>query len=192
MKRQISLVISVILHPFVVGPMAMVLVLYLDSGNLRSALWYAAVCAALVIGPTFTYLLIQVVRQRFSNADVSIREQRHGLYIFGVTCMLICLGVLLWLDAPRVLVVLFLTGFGTIAAFAVITKLWTKVSIHAGTIAGTTAAVAFYSLPLAGLLALGTFLVSWSRLTLKRHTLFEVMLGLIVATTVVVVGMTWR
>jgi apolipoprotein N-acyltransferase len=105
--------------------------------------------------------------------------------------MIICFGVLLWLGAPRPLLSLFTAALSALVVFAVVTQLWLKVSIHTGAMAGATAAVAFYSLPLAGLLTLGLIAVGWSRLVLKRHTLPEVLTGCALAAMIIGVGMSF-
>lgn len=176
-RIKLARFISLLLHPFVVAPLALVLVLYLDSGDFRSALGWAGLCAAFVIGPALIYLHRKLKQQDFSDADVSIREQRHGFYLFGGGCMLICFAVLFWLEAPQLLIASFTAALVTIMAFAIITRLWTKVSIHTGIMAGVTAMVAFYAIPLALLLGIGTLFVAWSRLVLQRHTLRQVVLG---------------
>jgi hypothetical protein len=190
--QKVSKWVSVLLHPFIIAPVAVILVLYMDSGDIWLALRYAGLCAAIVIGPSLAFILVQLARRRYSDADVSIRSERHSLYIVGGLCMVACFGVLLWLGAPRLLMVLFITGFITIVLFAIITRVWLKLSIHAGTLASTAVVVAFYSLPLASFLALATLLVSWSRLTLRRHSLSETLAGLALGTIAAVIGMSWR
>jgi len=68
----------------------------------------------------------------------------------------------------------------------VVNRLWTKVSIHAGAIAGVTAAAAYYSIPLAIVLALGTLAVSWARLVTHRHTATQAVVAWIIAVGCVV------
>lgn len=190
--QKVSGWVSLMLHPFIIAPLVVVLVLYLDTQDIWLALGYAGLCAAIVIGPSLTFILIQVARRRYSDADVSIRSQRHSLYVVGGLCMAVCFGVLVWVGAPRLLMVLFITGFLTIMLFAVITRLWLKVSIHVGTLASTAVVVGFYSLPIATALALATLLVSWARLTLRRHSFSETIVGLAVGVTAAVIGMMWR
>lgn len=176
-RIQLARLVSLVLHPFLVSPLAIVLLLYLDSGAFWPALGWALLCAAFVVGPALVFLYWKLKQKHFSDADVSVRHQRHGFYLFGGVCMIVCFTVLLWLDAPRLLISIFIAALAAVIVSAVVTRLWSKVSIHAGTMTGVTVMVAFYSLPLASLLAFGMFLVFWSRLVLKRHTLSEVVLG---------------
>lgn len=173
--------ISLGLHPFLISPLSIILILYLDGEGFWSALGWAALCAAFVVGPALVFLRRKLKLRHYSDADVSIRDQRHGFYIFGAVCMIFCFATLLWLGAPRLLITSFLAALAAIIVSAIVTRLWTKVSIHSGVMAGVTTMIAFYSAPLAFLLALGTLLVIWSRLVLRRHTLREAVLGGVIA-----------
>jgi hypothetical protein len=190
-RLRLARLISEILHPFLVAPLTIILVLYLDSGSIIIALAWTGICTALVIVPALIFLRYKLSRRHYADADVSAREQRYGFYIFALGCMIICFGVLLWLGAPRPLLSLFTAALSALVVFAVVTQLWLKVSIHTGAMAGATAAVAFYSLPLAGLLTLGLIAVGWSRLVLKRHTLPEVLTGCALAAMIIGVGMSF-
>ncbi|MCP4707155.1 MAG: hypothetical protein GY869_00905 [Planctomycetes bacterium] len=176
-QQQVARLTSLALHPFLIAPLAIVLLLYLDTGNFLSALGWAGLCAAFVIGPALLFLRHKLTREDYTDADVSVQEHRAGFYVFGGASMVVCFGVLLWLGAPTLLITLFATAFLTLGIFAAVTRWWTKVSIHTGIMAGTMIATAFYSLPLAAVLTVATVLVAWSRLVLKRHTLNEVLLG---------------
>ncbi|MCP4362710.1 MAG: hypothetical protein GY796_32295, partial [Chloroflexi bacterium] len=67
----------------------------------------------------------------------------------------------------------------------IVNRFWTKVSIHAGAMAGVAAAAAFYSIPLAVLLVAGTLAVSWARLVTKRHTAGQAIVAWVIATVCV-------
>ncbi len=183
---RIAKITSLILHPFIVSPLSIVLILWLAQGSLLSALGWAALCAAFVVGPAMLYLRDKLKQKQFTDADVSVREHRYGFYIFGGLCMLACYAVLLWLDAPTVLIAGFTTALVALVAATIINRVWTKISIHTGAMAGVMAAAAFYSLPLTVALAIGTVAVSWARLVTQRHTLLEAVLGCVVAIACVV------
>ena len=65
-------------------------------------------------------------------------------------------------------------------------RVWEKVSIHAGVLAGVTTAVAFYSPLLAFVLGGGTLAVSWARSVTQRDTMIQVVLGWAIAVVCVV------
>ncbi len=173
--------VSLALHPFAVCPAAMLLLLWLDTGDAVAALRWAALCAALVIVPVFFRLVQGVRRHRYADADVSIPGERIGLLLFGIGCMAVCYGVLVWRRAPPVLLAGFRAAVLAAAAGAVLTVSWSKVSVHAAAMAGVAAASAFYSVPLALVLGAAAVLVSWARIRLGRHTLAQVVAGWVIA-----------
>lgn len=182
---RLARLVSLILHPFLVSPLSIVLILYLDRGNLWEALSWAGLCAAFVVGPALLYLRQKLNAKHYTDADVSVREHRYGFYIFGGACMAACYAVLLWLNAPAVLIAGFTAALFALVVATITNRLWSKVSIHSGAMAGVTAAAIFYSLPLAILLGVGTLAVSWARLVTHRHTAIQAVLGWVIATVCV-------
>jgi len=185
--QKVARIVSLVLHPFLVSPLAIVLILWLDRGDLVAALGWAGLCAAFVVTPALIYLRRKLKRREYTDADVSVREHRYGFYLFGAGCMAACYATLLWLQAPGVLVAGFTAALVALVAAIIINRFWTKVSIHSGAAAGVAAAAAFYSLPLAGLLILFALAVSWARLVTRRHTTLEAATAWAVAVACVVV-----
>ncbi len=177
--------VSLVFHPFLIAPLAISLVLYLNSGDLVAAFLWAGLSILLFTVPLGVFVLYKLARKQLTDADVSRREQRPGVYIFGAICMTVCFGILAWLGAPRVMLNMFAGGLVTVFVFAVVTRFWTKVSVHVGAMTGATVAVAFYSWTWAIILAGATLLVTWSRLVLKRHLPIEVILGMLIAGSVI-------
>lgn len=194
-RIQIAQLISWVLHPFLVSPVSIVLILSLDGQGFWAALAWALLCAAFVVGPALIFLHRKLKQRQFSDSDVSIRDQRHGFYLFGAICMILCFAILLWLDAPQLLITSFLAALAAVIISAIVTRFWSKVSIHSGVMMGVTTMVVFYSILLALLFFFGTLLVIWSRLVLKRHTLSEAILGGVVAVgciLIVFIAANWR
>lgn len=181
--------ISLIFHPFAVAPLALIFALYLSGIGLLAALWWAGVCVLFLTIPLVTYLFHKVTSKQFSDADVSVREQRQGIYFFGAICMIVCFGVLLWLRAPDIMIELFGAGLAMVVLFALVTRFVTKVSVHTGIMTGATVVVAFYSWPWALVLAAATLVVAWSRLMLKRHSMVEIISGASISGTVFFLAM---
>jgi len=187
-RERIAQLISLVFHPFIVAPFALVLVTKLDGSSWVSALAWSAVCAMLVILPALLYMAYNLARKQYTDADISVREDRYGIYAFGTACMALCLAALFWLEAPKSLLKLLSGAFATIVVFALMTRFWTKVSVHVGLLSAATMAVAFQSLPLGALLGAITLLVGWSRWVLNRHSLAEMVAGW--ATSSLIIGLT--
>ena len=184
---KLARTVSTIFHPFLVSPLTIVLILWLDQQNLAIAAAWALLCAAFVVLPGGLYLRRKLKQKAFSDGDVSIREQRFGYYLFGIVCMVVCFALLIWLNAPPVLIASFTAALLALVASALINRVWSKVSIHTGVMAAAACMVIFYSWPLALGLAGGTLLVAWARLILQRHTWQQTGLGSLIAIASVMV-----
>ncbi len=184
---KIAKIVSLVLHPFLISPLGIVIILWLDTGNLLSALAWAGLCAAFVVAPASIYLAQKLKKKAYTDADVSVKEHRYGFYLFGGICMTLCFATLIWLDAPGVLTAGFLTALVALVAAIVVNRFWTKISIHTGAIVGVATATAYYSLPLAGLLFSFALLISWARLVTGRHTIIEAVAAWAVSVVCVIV-----
>ena len=175
LRRRVAVWVSVAAHPFVLIP---VLVAVVTARSLppRAA---ALVVGLVVAGSILPMLWIIVRRVRsgtWTDHDVSVREQRTGMYpaalaVSGASVLLLYLS-----GSSRPIL------RGTVAIFILIavsalvnTRL--KVSLHTGFAAFTAVALLSMSLPM-GIAAVAVALaVAWSRLELRRHTLPEVLGG---------------
>lgn len=179
-------IISLVLHPFLVAPIGIVLILWLDTGSLLTALGWAALCAAFVVAPASIYLFQKLRKRQYTDADVSVREHRYGFYLFGGACMVLCFGVLLWLDAPTALIAGFVAALAALVIAAAVNRYFTKISIHAGAMVGVAMAVVFYAPLLSSLLLVAAAALTWARLITQRHTPTEALAAWIVASCCVI------
>lgn len=180
-RQRVAWWISVVAHPFVLIPL---LVGYVTARLLppgRAALVVGLVVAGAVL-PMLWIISRRVRSGAWTNYDVSVREQRVGMYpaalaIAGATSL-----VLLWTRAPRPVLLGTVGSLALIAAAAVV-NLRLKVSLHTG----FAAFAAVSLLPdriLSAALALVTLAVAWSRLELRRHSLAEVAGGALLGAAV--------
>ena len=168
--------LSIVGHPAVLMPVA---VAAAASGPgappqlLRVALG-TAVAVAVIVG---LYSLWQVHRGRWAHVDASHPAERSQLNL--VLAGLLCSAAgLLWAlgQPPAVAAGPLLAALLVLLTHAL--RRWLKVSLHAA-FALFAAALVWPYLP--GTLAIGALAlgVAWSRLVLRRHTLAEVLTGLL-------------
>jgi membrane-associated phospholipid phosphatase len=175
-RVQFARYVSTIFSPVTVSLPAILLVaLYHQE---PSSLFFAAIAVLfLSIGPML-YIAIGVSLGKFSDMDVSIRSQRLGPFIFGITSSLIGFFILQYNNAPKNLETVLLMA-STLGLILMIITFWWKISMHASVISGTITFLAV----LYGKIALPAFLlvllVGWSRVVLKRHTAAQVSTGAI-------------
>jgi membrane-associated phospholipid phosphatase len=162
-------------HPLVLVTVAVAIVVTTKL-PLHAALEILGVLCLSTIAPVGLLLFLGLRSGRWRDADVSIRTERRRFYPIAIP--LSAAGTLItWLNgAPRyILRADVITLFALV--IAAITNLWFKISLHA-IFAGYCAVVLFQINRICGWVALVVaLLVVWSRVFLKRHTLWETVAG---------------
>jgi membrane-associated phospholipid phosphatase len=181
---RVAQVLTNILNPTWLLLPVLALVTYAGSGSWIVALEWAALGASIVVIPLLTIIHRRVRAGVYADSQVSVREQRHLLYIVGAICTAIyCLAVYL-LDAPielkATLVALFAAGLIAMG----INFIGSKISIHTGGLASlaTIVVILFGRGALLGLVLVA--LVGWSRVALGRHTITQVVAGAVTAVVI--------
>jgi hypothetical protein len=174
--KQLARWISILAHPF-----AMVALLVAVPATRQSsgrAIQSVLLVAIAVIIPIAVLMFRQVRRGRWSNVDASNPSERPILFVVALAGLVAALGWLR-LNAPHSFLV---PGMLVIAAFLLLAALltpWVKLSLH----------VAFAALTATTLSLLGSWvgyaliavvpLLFWSRITLARHRVHEIVVGLV-------------
>ncbi len=178
---QLARWISTVIHPFTLVVPTLVLVAWLASTPFWAALGWTLLSIPVAILPPFLFLVFHVSRGQVSDWDVSIREQRHGMYIVALASISLLLLVFVGFGAPRVLQACLFAALAAYGVGSLINQAGMKISIHATAAAGS-AAVLFYVAPTVGLVAaLAALAAGWSRVYLRRHTVLQVVAGWLVA-----------
>jgi hypothetical protein len=164
-KQTLARALSIAGHPFILIPAAALIV----SGR------GPALVLALTMFAVATVIFLQVRRGKWSDADVSTRQQRPLFYLVLLAATAGA-GLLLWQlgVSPSFI-------RGTLIAIAMITiqmiaNRWLKISLHASFAAFVTGIVATRGIGIA--VTAACLAIAWSRVTLKRHTPLEVFIGL--------------
>lgn len=156
------------------------------TGDLLGAIGWSALCVAFAIAPTLLYLYRKLKRKEYTDADLSVREHRFGIYLFGGVCKLLCLATLIYFGAPQILIACFIAAILTLV-LGTLLNTQTKVSVHMAAMGGCTA-VLFYISPVLGILMLvASIAVGWARIYLGQHIPLQVLLGWVIALSSVVV-----
>jgi membrane-associated phospholipid phosphatase len=154
------------------------LVSYLTSGgSIAKALTWLLLIVAISFLPPALVIVRNTRAGRYSDYDISIREQRHGLVLTSVVALLVLIALLHWLNAPGVMLACIYAGLVGMGLSGLINLSITKISGHVFSNAYSTAVLLAVQPPLGLAMAGVTVLVSWSRLRLNRHTLWQVLWG---------------
>ncbi len=170
--------LSILLHPFVmVG--VMVGTAAATRQTAAEALRTIALVTVCTIVPLMILMARQVRRGAWDNVDASNRAERPILYFVlgaGLVAMLV---YLLVSRSQSFMVRGAVATLGMVAACALATR-WIKVSLHMAFAALAATALALMRSPVGYALLMVLPVLVWSRLTLERHTLPEVVLGAII------------
>lgn len=177
--------LSRVFHPFILSALTLFLTTYLDTQSFAMAVRWTFICAVVFLVPLFFYILAMVRRGRYSDTDVSIREQRHGLYLICGLCLLLMVAVFVLGSAPPISQVGLYAAVSATVISALINR-FSKISVHAMMAAGGATMLFYLSLPIGIALGAAAACVSWSRVRLGRHTWRQVITGWTVAILCVV------
>lgn len=178
--ERAALWLSRIFHPFLITIPTLVLAIYLTGSSLSAAAVWTAVTVGVVIMPAFLFIAYHVRTARFSDWYVSVREQRHALYLLGGVCLLLLLAILFYFDAPRIIQACLFAAVLANTVSALVNRI-TKISVHATTMAGCSAVLFTVSPPLGVAMGVMTLIVGWARMQLKQHTAGQIVLGWVTA-----------
>lgn len=180
-RHEVARWISILGHPFILIP-ALVAAVTIPWLPPQQAARIVGIVVLVSIVPMFLLIARRVRAGAWTNYDVSVREQRSGMYPLALAITAATVLALAWARVPRpilqgVLAILLLIGI------AALVNLWLKISLHTAFAVFTALAL----LPNRGLVAGALLLaaaIAWSRLELGRHTLAEVIGGAVLGAVV--------
>lgn len=173
-------IISYVFHPLLIVVPTLVIAMVRLGSTLGQAIFWTVLSVAIVNLPMALWLFWGVRSGKYSDASVSIREQRTSIYAVGGTCLVILLTVLIIGKAPVVIIACLVSSVLATALGYWINR-YTKLSLHSAAMAGCTA-VLLWTAPLIGVvMAIFAPLVGWARIRLKHHTPVQILIGWMVS-----------
>jgi len=172
--------VSYVFHPLVVVIPTLVIAMTHMGSTFWEAIFWTILSIAIVNLPMALLLFWGVRSGKYSDASVSMREQRTSIFAVGGTCLVILLAVLIIGNAPIVIIACLVSALIATALGYWINR-YTKLSLHSAAMAGCTA-VLLLTAPLIGvIMAVFAPLVGWARIRLKHHTLVQILIGWMVS-----------
>lgn len=173
---QVARVVSFVFHPLLVVIPTLVIAIIRTGHTLAQTLLWTLLSVSIVNIPMAILLFHGVRTGRYSDASVSMREQRASIYAVGGGCLVILLAVLILGKAPPVIIACLISAVLATGVGYLINR-YTKISLHSAAMAGCTA-VLLLTAPFIGVvMALFMPLVGWARIRLKQHSPFQVLIG---------------
>ncbi|HSX09129.1 MAG TPA: phosphatase PAP2 family protein [Candidatus Saccharimonadales bacterium] len=175
MKIAIAQIISFLFNPILLLVFVPLLLVYKSTGNIVSAFIWTVYTMIFLLALVF-FIIYGVHKKIFTDMDVSKRTQRPLLFIVCLVMGLLYLWGLYFLNGPKILMVIVI-GLMISVLLASLINLKIKASIHVATVSALLFALAivYQGYYYIALLLIPT--VAWSRLTIKRHTLPETIVG---------------
>ena len=179
-------VISQVFHPILINIASFLIVGYASLSTHASGLRWAGVCILTLILPPTIFYSIRLRQGAYADEDVSVREQRNELYLFGFIWVAIATTLLWLLGVPRPFLALMFCALALGLIGGVVNLFW-KISAHATTIASAATVALLYSQALGLVLWACALIVGWARVRTRNHTPMQVLAGFCSAIVVVLV-----
>jgi hypothetical protein len=175
MNPTIARFISYIFNPVLVLVFVPFLLLYRTTNDLYLTWSWTLYTVLFLLGITI-FIIYGVQKNLFTDIDVSKREQRPLLFFVSILFGILYLVGLFLFHGP---LILFIITFGIILGIVIasIINMKIKASMHVATISALILTVAIIYGGHFLLLLFLIPLVAWARVTIKRHTLQETIIG---------------
>jgi membrane-associated phospholipid phosphatase len=177
--RWAAVAVSEVFAPAVLAIALGLAVAWHAAGDLSRGLGWGALMVLFTGVIPYAFILLGVRRGKWANHHIPDRAQRPAALLFGVASVLVGLGALVALGAPRELVALAVAMLVGLSVALAITFVW-KISIHVAVASGAVVILALVFGPWLYLTATVAVAVAWSRLVLGAHTAAQVIGGAIV------------
>ena len=185
--QRLAQTISVLLHPFLIIPITLGLLLWKVNLNFNTALLWALILLGFVLGPVTIALAVGRISGKYKDWDVHDRNLRFSLYRLGAVCLGLLLVLVHLFNAPALFRATVVAGtVALIAAWRINQK--TKISLHTLIIsaAGTAIILSEFPVIIQGITFGLIILLAISRVVAGAHTVAQVLLGFLIG--VITVG----
>ncbi len=180
LKDKVAFYVSMALSPYVVAVLFVLILSLYFANNVREFLTWFPVQIIFTTAVPLGVSLALLKRGRITDLHFSINEERRLFLLVAVPVLPVYLTVLTYVEAPLGLL-LIVSGYSITAIAVALVTFKTKVSAHSAAItacaAGLFILLESYAIPLMGLVPM----VVWARLHRGRHTLWQALIGVILA-----------
>ena len=177
-SNRFAVIVGKILHPYFL-PIPTILAI-MAGLPFSEVLKWAVIVIAITLLPGMTYAAFL----QFRGHKLYSRQTRGPLYLVGWLSVLVCLGVVVYFNAPLTLVACVATLAVWLPLQWAVNHWVTKVSAHAAVATGCFVALILLGKVgnvLIGLILLACVIITlWARVVTRNHTIPQVLLGVLV------------
>ncbi|NPV56615.1 MAG: phosphatase PAP2 family protein [Anaerolineae bacterium] len=172
--RRVAKIISNVANPALLASCMVLLAAAFVRGTAAWTWAWIGIITNILVPVAF--ILWMLKRGNISDFDIYYREQRKLPYLVTLSCSMVTVTAMLIGGAPMIFVIIIAASLTQMMIMFLINRRW-KISAHAAGMASFSMFL-FHSLGVTALPALfGIPLMIWSRVRLKRHTLFQTLAG---------------
>lgn len=177
-RQKLAELISGFGHPMLSFPVFIILILFMNQ-PLEKAIWVSTLIILGIFIPMFIKIRRGTKSGRYTNFDISDRQQRKSFYPFVLLLLLAVTAVLYFTNQPEEIIRPILLGLILILINYTL-NFYIKVSLHVS----LTIFLGFliFEINIAAGIVFFFFglVMAWSRFELKRHSVQEILLGILV------------
>jgi len=194
-RQQIARTAANILNPYLLSFIIIILLAIESTSSANEAIKWSLISLALSVFPVLTVVLYLVRRRKLDGIFINPRHQRSRIYLLAIGCAVVGYIVLLFIGAPELLRVAFLSGLIAVVLFMIINLFW-KISLHTAFITASVAVLIIVYGKTAAWTVIFIPLIAWARLEMRLHTPAQVFVGALLSVAVVTVvfglfGLIW-
>ncbi len=183
---KLARALSVVTNPLYVAlPIFLLVALHTAPDLLRGFVWWVVAVVCITVAPLW-FIWRGVHRGELSDGHLSIREQRIVPLLFGLACAGVALVVLLLLQVSASFLATNVSVLVAGVVTLIITRYWTKISLHLIGITGAVTVLLLVFGPLLLVVSPLIVLVGWARWRLRAHTLLQMGISVVLAVGVTV------
>jgi hypothetical protein len=186
MKKQLAKLTSGIFNPFLVSAVVITLISFQSTDHISDAIKWALILIAVSILPVLSIVIYLAHKEKIEGIFINIRRQRNKIYLLASICTVTGCLLLLYLQAPLVLIATFVTGFASIIVFMCVNFLW-KISLHTAFAAASVTVLTIQYGSIGALTAMLIPPIAWARIELEQHSLAQAVVGALLAGLIVVI-----
>jgi hypothetical protein len=128
--------LSQVFHPILMNIVTFLIVGYFGMANYVVGLTWAGLCILVLVLPPTIFYIVRLRQGVYGDEDISIRQQRNELYLFGFVWVLAVTLALIPLGVPRALLAVMVVALAMGLIGGVVNLFW-KISVHSASIAAT-------------------------------------------------------
>ena len=186
MKKQIASLTSNILNPYLVGLVIIVLLSFESTATTGEAVKWSLILTGVSILPIFFVVVYLARKDKLEDIFITVRRQRNKIYLLSGVCACTGCGILLYFEAPTVLMATFVATLSAILVFMGINLLW-KISLHTAFAAGSVTVLTILYGSTGAISAMLLPPIAWSRVELECHSVAQTVAGALLASLIVAV-----